>query len=257
MKILAIETSGSTASVALVEQRRRGRRSGIPARPREPAERVFPSKMTLNQTLTAHMRDVCGGEPLAEMGLDGIAVGIGPGSFTGVRMGVAVAKAIAHALELPLMGVSAPQAMAAAVPAGCVGRASSLTYRICVMQKARANEVYVTALLRQQGSLATEAGPTEVLTIHEALRMAEKRLGGSPDLFCGDGTREHSLTIQAAFGYARLADERYDTPRAAVMADIGAALLEQADPAAAFSLRPRYVRLSQAERERSVDLDLK
>lgn len=237
MTILAIETSGGTASVAVVESGQRVR------------ERVFPSKMTLNQTLTGHVRELCEGVPLAQMELDGIAVGIGPGSFTGVRMGVAVAKALAHALEVPLVGVSAPEAMAVAAPAG-VGAG------ICVLQKARAEEVYVTAVRKEGANLATEVAPTQVLKLDKAVRAATELLGGPPDLLCGDALREHA-EIARSLADTRIAEARYDVPRAAVMAEMAAGLVEEADDQAAFDLRPRYVRLSQAERERGIDLDLR
>jgi len=262
MKILAIETSGRMASVALVELTGRGGRSGIrpsspgeglratsPARLRRAAERIFPSRMTLNQTLTAHVRELCEGVPLAQMGLDGIAVGIGPGSFTGVRMGVAVAKALAHALEVPLVGVSAPQAMAVAAPA-MPGAG------VCVLQRARADEVYVTALRIEGANLATEVAPTQVVKVKEGVRVAAELLGGPPDVLCGDGVRERAGVVQS-LADTQIAEARYDVPRAAVMAEIAAGLVEGADKQAAFDLRPRYVRLSQAEREHGIDLSLR
>ena len=237
MKILAIETSGRTGSVALVEPCQRV------------VERIFPSKMTLNQTLTAQVRELCRGVPLAHVGLDGIGVGIGPGSFTGVRMGVAVAKALAHALDIPRVGVSAPEAIAVAVPAGAGAG-------ICVLQKARADEVYVTALRREGAKLATEVAPTQVLKVGEAVHGAAELLGGLPDLLCGDGVREHAEIVRSAED-AQIAEARCDVPRAAVMAEIAAGRLECADQQAAFTLRPRYVRLSQAEREHGIDLSLR
>lgn len=164
-------------------------------------------------------------------------------------MGVAVAKALAHALEVPLVGVSAPEAMTVAAPA-------ALGTGVCVLQKARADEVYVTVLRREAANLATEVAPTRVLKVDKAVRAATDLLGGPPDVLCGDGLREHAEIVRS-LADTRIAEASYDVPRAAVMAEMAAGLVEGADPQAAFDLRPRYVRLSQAERERGIDLSLR
>jgi len=178
-----------------------------------------------------------------------VAVGIGPGSYTGVRMGVALAKALAHALELPLVGIAAPEAMAAALPA----RPGA---GLCVLQEARADEVYATALRKQDRLQATELAPTRVLRLEQALAAAQDLLGGPPEVFCGNAARRYAGQVQACCGTARLADPRYDTPRAGVMAEMAAGRLGEADPEAAFTLRPRYARVSQAERQHGIDLQL-
>lgn len=234
--ILGIETSSHISSVALVE---RGRLY---------LERFFESRMMLNQLLAPQLAEMCG-LPLSAAELQGIAVGIGPGSFTGVRMGVAVAKALAHALHLPLVGVSAPEAMATAlgVPPD---------HTVCVLQGARGNEVYMTPLIIGPDRLAHEVGPTQALRLAKALKVAQQVLGRPPDHVCGDVAQENCGTIRDLFESTRVAHDRCSLPRASDLAIIGEARLAQADPDAPFSLRPRYVQLSQAEREHGLDLEL-
>ncbi|MEA3403149.1 MAG: tRNA (adenosine(37)-N6)-threonylcarbamoyltransferase complex dimerization subunit type 1 TsaB [Armatimonadota bacterium] len=237
MRILGIETSSATSSVALVED-------GEVIR-----ERSFPSRMTLNQRLAGHVRTVVDGADLTEAELDAVAVGVGPGSFTGVRMGVALGKAIAHALELPLVGVSAPEAIASALqrPAGSA---------VCVLQRARADEVYATALRIGEEGIVEEIEETRVLTLPRALRTAEELLGRPPDVLCGTGAAQFADAIRSILPEAELCGEEQSLPGARDVALVAAGRAGPDRRQAAFSLTPRYVRLSQAEREFGVDLGL-
>lgn len=128
MRILGIETSSVRGSVALVES---------------------------SQTICSlsHERENAHGESmlpliqraLAEAGwsqssLDRVAVGLGPGSFTGLRVGIAMAQGIAEGLEVPLVGVGSLEAMARAVPRDRLG------YR-CPVLDARRGELFVALYL--------------------------------------------------------------------------------------------------------------
>ncbi len=237
MKILGIETSGEVAGVALSEQGE------------SVVERSFTARMTLNQRLAPEIAALLGTTPRAA-GLDGIAAGIGPGSFTGVRMGVAVAKALAHALSLPLAGISAPEAIVA-------GLDVEPGTGVCVLQEARADEVYATTLIVEDDGFGRELAPTRVLTLPRALRNAEELLEGAPDLFAGDAAGSLVGQIVSVFSDAEFAPEQRARPTAGQIARMAAVRTDRLGTDEAFSLTPRYVRVSQAERQFGVDLGLR
>ena len=235
MRLLAIETSGDPSSVALAEN---GRLL---------TERVFPSRMTLCQTLGGHIRDLLAGS--SPTSLEALAVSLGPGSFTGLRMGVAMAKAMAHALDLPLVGVSTPEIIAhpLAPPSGAT---------LVVLQHARKTDVYLTAYQRpESGDLVAAAAPEVVAVTGLTSRL---RALGTPLLLAGDGAQEHREALASDLGgLATFALADAAMPRAGVLAALADERVAQADPQAHITLRPIYVLASQAERTHGVDLGLK
>lgn len=137
MRVLGIETSTSLASVALVEGGRLVL-SRSHQRPKQSAERLLPMIAEL----------------LAEVGwnksdLERLGVSVGPGSFTGLRVGIACAQGLALGLGIPLVGVTSLRAMARAVPQEVVGVR-------CPLLDARRNEVFA-------GGYAASPGCPEVL----------------------------------------------------------------------------------------------
>jgi len=100
---LGIETSTPTASIALMDDENLI------------AEVLFSGQMNLAEQLAPRIKELLAHEGVRLAGLDGIAVSLGPGSFTGLRIGVATAKALAHAVGLPLVGVPTADAVAEAI----------------------------------------------------------------------------------------------------------------------------------------------
>lgn len=163
MRVLSIETSTSRAGVALVDA---GRLvfSRAHERPKQSAERLLP--------LVA--------EALAEAGwlkssLDRLGVSVGPGSFTGLRVGIACAQGLALGLDRPLLGVTSLHAMTRMVPTSILGVR-------CALLDARRSEVFAGAYRGAAQVLAPSAFPIE--TARESI----ERLVAEPVAWIGSGT---------------------------------------------------------------------
>ena len=223
MLILAFESSAKAASVALV-------RNGELV-----AQSFQSSGLTHSKTLLPMAEDMLKNTGLALPDVDLIACAHGPGSFTGIRIGIATVKGLAWALEKPCIGVSTLEAMA--------WNGASTGSVICAVMDARRNQVY-NALFRIQDGIPVRLTEDRAISLEE-LEQDLQSLDDSIFLV-GDGagiTAEYltanqvpwhavpsNLTMQSAWGVAMAAQgKKGDT---------------------ADALLPVYLRLSQAERER-------
>lgn len=163
--------------------------------------------------------------------IDALGVSIGPGSFTGVRIGTATVSAMAYALDVPVYSVSTLDALLAMCPPNAV---------CCAMLDARRNQVYVKA-----------TGPYGVIIEEEALTLADvldRLKSESTVLFTGDAAQAHEQVIRQDFPGALLFPEAASWPTAAGVCALIAQ--DRATPAKPDTLRPVYLRVPQAERER-------
>src|SRR5690606_26375000 len=135
--------------------------------------------------------------------LGGIAVGGGPGSFTGLRIAGATAKGMVHALEVPLFAYSSLLAAAA--------QAWSATGPVCAIFDARGRDVF--AATYRFGTGIEVIDPPAAWTVDELLARFE---GVEPPLFVGDALARHGEEIASRLG-AALAPEHFQAPRAAAL----------------------------------------
>jgi len=173
--------------------------------------------------------------------LQAVAVAAGPGSFTGIRIGVSTARALAQGLDIPAVGVSTLQALAEAVP--------SPGALICPLLDARRNEVY-SALYRRE---AHPPRGLEMLIPPAAVELgpfAERlKTYGEPIVFTGEGLNSYASYLSEALGgLAVLPEAPQRACRAAWVALCGRRLLEQGHPASFHELLPQYLRRPEAER---------
>ena len=227
MKILAFETSAKAASVALMDN---GKLLG---------ESYQNTGLTHSQTLMVMAEDLLKTCNVSVKDIQAVAVAAGPGSFTGVRIGVAAAKGFAWGGELPCYGVSTLEAMARnlGVWEGFVVPAMD----------ARRNQVY-TAIFRAQKGILSRVEEDMAISL-EALKEKIKNFS-EPVFLVGDGAVLCYNTLLEEVPGLVLPPEHRMHQRAAGVALAAQALADAGDPGKACELTPNYLRLSQAERER-------
>lgn len=225
MLILALESSAKAASAAVS---RDGKLLDL---------RFRNDGLTHSVTLLPMAQEALANCGLTLRDLDAVAVSRGPGSFTGIRIGVSAVKGLCWGAEKPAIGVSTLEAMAwNAVDAEAEGI-------VCCAMDARRSQVY-NALFR------VASGRPVRLTEDRAIgldALAEELIStGSPIFVLGDGAAlcynhllERNVPVTLAPEELRL-QNAWGVCRAA----------EGCEPADAAALLPRYLRLSQAERER-------
>ena len=224
MLLLAFETSAKAASVALMEE---GHLL---------AESYQNTGMTHSQTLMVMAQDLliqCG---KGVQDVTHVAVAAGPGSFTGVRIGVAAAKGFAWGGELPCRGVSTLEAMA-------LGAGHWSGY-VCPVMDARRAQVY-NALFRVEQGTCTRITEDRAIALSD-LAEELKELEG-PIFLVGDGSELTFRTLSEAVPQLVLPPEEKRHQRAV---GVALAAMKPDGDWDGNALAPNYLRLSQAERER-------
>lgn len=224
MKLLSLDASSKAASCALIGD---GRLLG---------EYYTDCGLTHSQTLLPMVQQLLSttGTPMEE--ITHVAVSKGPGSFTGLRIGLAAAKSLAAGLQVPLCGVSTLLSLAFNLR-GAGGTA-------CAVLDARRGQVYYALFALEAGGAGRRlcedrAGPIEEL-------RQELKNAPSPLFLVGDGAMLCYNSLQESTGGLALPPEHLRLQHAS---SVGYAALESGEWDAAGALVPSYLRLSQAERE--------
>lgn len=218
MKVLGLETATLAGGAALID-----------------GDRIV-GEYTLNIRVTHSERVMAAVDRLlTDAGwrpsdLEGLAVSIGPGSFTGLRIGVSTAKGLALALGLAVVPVPTLDALAAGLPFAALP--------VCPILDARKGEVYASLYRWDGGAMRRE---WEYLALAPA---ALARLFTEPVIVCGDGAG----IVRSTF--ARLAPVARRLPLPACVAELGHAMLVAGAGVPPADLAPLYLRPSEAELKR-------
>ncbi len=224
MLVLGIETSTQQTAVAL------GTEQGIIAgtvlsvgRPGD--EAVVPAiEHLLNWSKTS------------PSSLSGIAVGLGPGLFTGMRVGLATGKTLAQALQIPIVGLASLDVLAFSV------RYSRAL--ICAAVDARRGELFYAFYRAVPGGVTRETGFEVGAPEHLA---AELEARAEDILLVGNGATAYGRELQAAGAAVELATAAYAFPSATALVELAIARMGREDYDRLYDLKPYYVRKSDAQ----------
>ncbi|OGQ83560.1 MAG: tRNA (adenosine(37)-N6)-threonylcarbamoyltransferase complex dimerization subunit type 1 TsaB [Deltaproteobacteria bacterium RIFCSPLOWO2_12_FULL_60_19] len=240
--ILGIDTSTTIASVALVE---RGQIICEESAPdlgpngsRAPAARANHAEIVL-----LLIDKLLGSASLALADVSAFAVTIGPGSFTGLRIGLSTAKGLTFGVDVPVVGIPTLLALAA--------RVNDHQGLICPLLDARKREVYA-ALFRRTAGGVERISDDVVATPDRVVESVRAAAGAAACLFIfGDGARVYKNVIEEGLGDLALfaSDDSYPSTASAA-ARLGEQKILGGEREAAGSLAPVYLRPSEAELKR-------
>ncbi|WP_335872635.1 tRNA (adenosine(37)-N6)-threonylcarbamoyltransferase complex dimerization subunit type 1 TsaB [Bacillus sp. 2205SS5-2] len=221
MKILAIDTSNYPLGVSLMTE--------------DTIVGEYITYIKKNHSVRAmpaieHLLKECDWTPKE---LEKIVVAKGPGSYTGVRIGVTIAKTLAWSLKIPIVGVSSLAVMSS------VGR--YFNGYICPLVDARRGQIYTGLYSYHSGQQAEVALDCNVLAVDWLMELKEKN---QPVLFVGNDVSLHKKSIQSILGDQAVFNELTEqNPRPSELGILGMNKQEEDT----HSLVPNYIRLAEAE----------
>lgn len=226
MKILAVETATLTASCAVVEN---GRVLG---------ELTTSHAKTHSQQLVPMIQSLLELLDLKANQIDLYAASIGPGSFTGLRIGIVTVKGMAYALKKPVCGIPTLDALAYSV--------NDFKGVVCPMMDARNNQVYTAIYRKNHGEFRRVS---DYFGIHVTELAGRLDAFGEEVLLLGDGAPLHHETMQGLIRQPVFqADKALFLPRAACTALLAEKQAQEGSLSSPYELEPFYLRKSQAER---------
>ncbi|HLB05270.1 MAG TPA: tRNA (adenosine(37)-N6)-threonylcarbamoyltransferase complex dimerization subunit type 1 TsaB [Thermodesulfobacteriota bacterium] len=222
MKIIAMETATTVGSIAIVDD------EGVIS------ELTLNIKTTHSRKLMTAMSCILEDAGLSLDDMDGIAVSIGPGSFTGLRIALSAAKGLSYSSGKPLIGIPTLDALASNLPFS--------RYLVCPILDARRGEVY-TALYR------SNKGSMEKLTDDMAVNPSGLlEMINDETIFLGDGVTAYGDFLKERLGDLYLeASLPLRWPRASNVAMLALKRLGNGGMDNPFAIVPRYIRKSEAE----------
>lgn len=227
MKVLAVDTSAGVAAVAIMEN------------DRLLGEFILNHKKTHSQKLMPLMKELMDSLELRPEDIDIYAASSGPGSFTGLRIGITTIKAIAYAANKPVIGIPTLDALAFNI--------SPTDSLICPIMDARNNQVY-TAVYKWEKNL--QVSITEYMGIPVSELVQQLKGKNQKVIFIGDAVDMHRDYLKKELGEnCEFAQGGLLLQRASSVAQLAVIRASSGKTENCFDLVPFYLRKSQAERE--------
>lgn len=241
MIILGIETATMTGSVALMDEERLIAEYTLNLPQRSKERKIGVSIPLRRGTHTSRLMPVIDrmlkDASLAIKDLDSVAVSLGPGSFIGLRIGIATAKGLAQGLNIPIVGIPTLD--------GLTFTLSHCKDLVCPMLDARKGEIY-TALYKSGRRLSKYMAcePGELLKKIKAKIQSPK----SKVIFLGSGVEGYGDLLKKRLGKKALfAPKARRLPNASAIAELGLRKLTRNKKSELFTLRPIYIRAPVGE----------
>jgi tRNA threonylcarbamoyladenosine biosynthesis protein TsaB len=200
------------------------------------AELIVENKLTHSETLLPHVEQALDMAGTGKEALEAVAVSIGPGSFTGLRIGLAAAKAIAYGLSIPIIGIPTMEGLAWHYPVPGI--------RVAGFIDAQKGNVY-TAHYQWNGTDFDEVRPIEVLSLEEAIKVCGG-LSGTV-VAVGDMVAKKMTKLESLPENLIIPPKHTMMPRGANIAMAGLKKLAAGQVGSVMDMEPIYIRKSEAE----------
>lgn len=228
MKVLAIESASTTASCAVSED---GHLLG---------EYTLNHKKTHSEKLMPLIEALMSDLELKIQGIDVIAISEGPGSYTGLRIGAAIAKSLSFAADIPIANVPTTKSLA--------GNVFNTDKLVVPVMDAKAGRIYTGFYKWDNNNLVTvkEQFPCTIEELIEILNEYTESV-----IFIGDGSVSYKSIIEEKLNrIPYFAPSKFNYLNASTLAAIGFQMALKGELIQAADFKPQYLRLSQAERNK-------
>ncbi|MBM4346955.1 MAG: tRNA (adenosine(37)-N6)-threonylcarbamoyltransferase complex dimerization subunit type 1 TsaB [Deltaproteobacteria bacterium] len=223
MKVLGIDTSTRCGSVGLIDQR------GIIS------EYLLNIPITHSERLLEIINDLLRESRCPMQDLNGWAISLGPGSFTGLRIGISTIKGLAYATQKPVAGVSSIDVLASQI--------SPTPFLICPILDARKGEVYTAFYRYDEANLLQRRSDYLAMKPEDLVKNIKEKT-----IFVGDGTKTYEDYLRESLSsLALFPNPSLHLPHGSTVAGLGSELLRKGEVLELKTFTPIYVRPSEAE----------
>jgi tRNA threonylcarbamoyladenosine biosynthesis protein TsaB len=220
MLIIGLDTTSQSGSVSLINENKILGECLFNVGPRH-SENVVSSLEWLLDTLNIEKREI-----------EALAVSIGPGSFTSIRVGVTIAKSLAYSMKIKIVGVSSLEVLAMNIPQAGMN--------ICSMLDAKRNEVY-SAIYKYNNDFLTRTRDEKVGSVEALLNDIKV-----PTVFVGDGSVIYKKEL-ANSRNSILVSDNFNIIRSSNCALLGIVKLNDGNSDDVMGLVPNYLRKTDVE----------